>query len=309
MPGGGWRGMTITSLAAADAVATWKLGKRFRSFWALQDCSVTVPAGRVSALVGPNGAGKTTLLHLLAGLSSATSGQGLVFGRAPGEDNGFLSDIGFLAQEIPLYRRFSSADHITMGRHLNPRWDGDSARARIRSLGIPLDKQVGRLSGGQRAQVALALALAKRPRLLLLDEPVAALDPLARRDFLTALAEAVAGGDLTVVLSSHLVSDLDRVCDHLILLAASEVQLCGGIAEILGSHKVLTGPHEDTSAVGPHHKIIRTARDARLATLLVRTSGPIRDPAWKIRDASLEEVVLAYMGQAAAPLSVAEVAR
>ena len=179
---------------------------------ALRDCSVTVPAGSVSALIGPNGAGKTTLLHLLAGLSSASSGQAFVFARAPGEDTRFLSDIGFLAQQVPLYRRFSSADHITMGSHLNPRWDGDSARARIRSLEIPLDKQVGRLSGGQRAQVALALALAKRPRLLLLDEPLAALDPLARRDFLTVLTGAVADGELVVArhLSSTQVIDIAR---------------------------------------------------------------------------------------------------
>ncbi len=297
--------MKIISLPAADAVATWELGKRFRSFWALQDCSVTVPAGRVSALVGPNGAGKTTLLHLLAGLSAASAGRALIFGRSPGQDSRFLSDVGFLAQEVPLYRRFSSADHISMGQRLNPRWDGGWARARIRSLGIPLDKQVGRLSGGQRAQLALALALAKRPRLLLLDEPVAALDPLARRDFLTILSETVADAELTVVLSSHLVSDLDRVCDHLILLSASRVQLCGGIPEILGSHKVLTGPREGTPAVSRGHEVVNATHDTRFATLLVRVNGPIRDPAWGIRDASLEEVVLAHMSRAAAPLSAA----
>jgi ABC-2 type transport system ATP-binding protein len=262
--------MMTTPPPVADAVATRELGKRFGSFWALRDCSVTVPAGRVSALVGPNGAGKTTLLQLLGGLSAASCGEAFVFGRAPGQDGRFLSDIGFLAQEVPLYRRFSSADHITMGLRLNPRWDSGWATERIRSLGIPLDKQVGRLSGGQRAQLALALALAKRPRLLLLDEPLAALDPRARRDFLAVLAEAVAGGELTVLLSSHLISDLDRMCDHLVLLGSSRVQLCGDIAELLASHRALTGD---------------------------------------VREPSLEEVVLAYMGRAAGPLGAAEDAR
>jgi ABC-2 type transport system ATP-binding protein len=301
--------MTTTSPPADYAVATWKLGKRFGSFWALRDCSVTVPAGRISALIGPNGAGKTTLLQLLAGLSAATCGRARVFGRAPGQDGRFLSDIGFLAQEIPLYRRFTSADHLAMGSRLNPRWDGDWAQARLESLGIPLDKQAGRLSGGQRAQLALALALAKRPRLLLLDEPVAALDPLARRDFFVVLSEAAAGGDLTVLLSSHLVSDLDRVCDHLILLAAAEVQLCGDMAEILGRHKVLTGSVEDAPAISRRHEVLNAPGGTRSASLLIRASGPVHDPAWQVRDPNLEEVVLAYMGRARARLGAAGVSR
>jgi ABC-2 type transport system ATP-binding protein len=228
--------------SGADAVTAIGLGKRFGACWALRDCSVTVPGGRVAALAGPNGAGKTTLLRVLAGLSSASSGEARVFGRLPGAGPAFLADIGFLAQEVPLYRRLSSADHITMGRHLNPRWDSRSATERLSALGIPPDRQVGRLSGGQRAQVALALALAKRPRLLLLDEPLAALDPLARRDFMTMLAGAVSGGALTVVLSSHLIADLDRVCDHLILLADGEVRFCGSITELLGRHQAQHGP-------------------------------------------------------------------
>ena len=145
----------------------------------------------------------------------------------------YLAEIGFLAQEIPLYRRLTAEDHIGIGAHLNPRWDGESVRARLGGLRIPLDRPVGTLSGGQRAQVALALTLAKRPRLLLLDEPLAALDPLARQNFLATLAEAAAGGDLTIVLSSHLIADIERVCDHLILLAESRVQLCGDIETLL----------------------------------------------------------------------------
>jgi ABC-2 type transport system ATP-binding protein len=225
------------------AIETHELSKRYRRVSALTECTVSVPEGRVSALVGPNGAGKTTLLRMLAGLVSPTGGTARVLGGVPRQDPAFLADIGFLAQEIPLYRRFSAGDHIRIGAHMNPRWDASLARNQLEKLRIPLGQRVGALSGGQRAQVALALTLAKRPRLLLLDEPVAALDPLARRNFLATLTTAVAdaGGDLTAVLSSHLVTDLERVCDHLILLAGSRVQLCGDIDTLLASHKVVAG--------------------------------------------------------------------
>src|ERR1700678_4443750 len=222
------------------AIETRGLTKRYRRITALSDCSVMVPEGRISALVGPNGAGKTTLLRLLVGLASPTSGEAAILGRAPRQDPAFLAEIGFLAQEIPLYRRISAEAHIVIGAHMNPRWDGQSVRDRLRGLNIPLDAAVGTLSGGQRAQVALALTLAKRPRVLLLDEPVAALDPLARRHFLATLTSAVAdaAGLLTVVLSSHLVTDLERVCDHIILMAGSRVQLCGDTGTLLAEHKM-----------------------------------------------------------------------
>jgi len=277
------------------------LSKRYRRVTALSDCTITVPEGRISALIGPNGAGKTTLLRLLAGLARPSGGEVAVLGGAPRQDPAFLAGIGFLAQEIPLYRRMSAEDHIRAGAHLNPRWDGASARDRLRGLNIPLDRAVGTLSGGQRAQVALALALAKRPRLLLLDEPVAALDPLARRHFLGTLTEAVADGDLTVVLSSHLVADLERVCDHLILLAASQVQLCGDIDALLAEHKTLVGPRRDTSAIERTHKVVHKVQTARQATLLLRLGGPVIDPAYQAEDVSLEDLVLAYMGAEAAP--------
>ena len=170
-----------------SAIETRGLTKRYRRVTALSDCSITVPEGRISALIGPNGAGKTTLLRLLAGLASPTSGEAAILGAAPRQDPAFLAVIGFLAQEIPLYRRMSAEAHIGIGAHMNPRWDGQSVRDRLRGLNIPLDTAVGTLSGGQRAQVALALTLAKRPKVLLLDEPVAALDPLARRHFLATL--------------------------------------------------------------------------------------------------------------------------
>src|SRR6202161_2712459 len=216
------------------------LPKRYRRVSALTDCTVTVPEGRVSARVGPSGAGKTTLLRSLAGLASQTGGTASVLGGPPRQDPAFLAEVGFLAQEIPLYRRFTSEDHIRIGAHLNPSWDAALVRTRLTELRIPLDQRVGTLSGGQRAQVALVLTLAKRPRLLLLDEPFAALDPLARRNFVGALTSAVTdgAGRLTVVLSSHLVTDLERVCDHLILLAGSRVQLAGDIDTLLAEHRV-----------------------------------------------------------------------
>ncbi len=282
-------------------IQTRGLSKRYRKVTALTEATITVPEGRISALIGPNGAGKTTLLRLLAGLARPTGGEVAVLGGTPRQDPAFLADVGFLAQEIPLYRRLSAEDHIAAGAHLNPRWDGVSVRHRLESLGIPLDQTVGTLSGGQRAQLALSLTLAKRPRLLLLDEPVAALDPLARRQFLAHLAEAVADGGLTVVLSSHLVADLERTCDHLILLAASRVQLCGDIDTLLAEHQVLVGPRKDTTAIERDHTLVQAVRTARQTTLLIRRNGPVIDPAFETADVGLEELVLGYMGQHAGP--------
>jgi len=280
-----------------DVIETSGLTKRYRRVTALGDCTISVPQGRISALVGPNGAGKTTLLRLLAGLAAPTAGRATVLGGRAGQDPAYVAQIGFLAQEIPLYRRRTAAEHIGIGAHLNPRWDGESVRTRLGGLKIPLDRPVGTLSGGQRAQVALALTLAKRPRLLLLDEPLAALDPLARRNFLAALAEASAGGDLTIVLSSHLIADIERVCDHLILLAASRVQLCADVETLLAQHRVLTGPRKDTTAIARAHTVVREDTTRRQTTLLVRLNGPVIDPAWAVDEPNLEEIVLGYMSQ------------
>src|SRR5580704_10145963 len=280
------------------AIETRGLTKRYRRVTALSECDITVPEGRISALVGPNGAGKTTLLRLLVGLASPTSGEAAILGNAPRQDPAFLSEIGFLAQEIPLYRRMSAEEHLGIGAHMNPRWDGQSVRDRLRGLNIPLDAAVGTLSGGQRAQVALALTLAKRPRVLLLDEPVAALDPLARRHFLGTLTAAVAdaGGELTVMLSSHLIADLERVSDHLILVSSSHVQLCGEVDELLAEHTMLVGPVKDTAPLERTHHVVHAVRTPRQARLLVRLGGPVIDPAYEAEDISLEELVLGYMG-------------
>jgi ABC-2 type transport system ATP-binding protein len=264
------------------AIETRGLTKQYGRVTALGDCTISVPAGRMSALVGPNGAGKTTLLRLLAALCAPSAGEAAVLGSTPGQDPGYLAGIGFLAQDIPLYRRLTAQDHIGFGAHLNRHWDGDSVRARLSGLRIPLDRPVGALSGGQRAQVALALTLAKQPRLLLLDEPLAALDPLARQEFLATLAEASAAGDLTVVLSSHLIADIERVCD---------------IDALLDSHRILIGPRKDTAPVGGSHAIVQENTTVRQTTLLVRLNGPVIDPAWTVEQPNLEEIVLAYMRQ------------
>jgi ABC-2 type transport system ATP-binding protein len=282
-----------------NAIETKGLGKQYRSFWALKDCSINVPKGSVSALVGPNGAGKTTLLKLLVSLNKPSEGKAVVLGLSPSQDAAYISEIGYLAQEIPMYSRLNAKEHITMGQHLNSDWDSELAIKRLNELSIPLDRPVGKLSGGQRAQVALGLALAKKPKLLLLDEPVAALDPLARVDFLKSLAQAVtdADGELTVVMSSHLLADLERVCDHMIILASGETQLCEDIETTLKSHKLLVGVHKE-AVDSDKYTIIQQSDTARETSLLVRLNdSKYHDPHWHIRDVDIEEIVLAYMGQ------------
>jgi ABC-2 type transport system ATP-binding protein len=292
----------------APAIETVALSKRYRSTWGLRDCSIEVPEGRISALVGPNGAGKTTLLRLLVGLRRPTSGEARVLGRAPAQDEDFLASFGFLAQEIPLYRQLSAAEHLRIGAHLNRRWDA-AAEQRLTVLRIPLHRPVHSLSGGQHAQVALSLALAKRPRVLLLDEPLAALDPLARREFLTSLADVTVEGDVTVVLSSHLVHDLERVCNHLILLAGSRVRLCADIDDVLGAHRVLVGPRRSTAELERLFTVVKATQTERQSRVLARLDGLVLDPAWEVSEVGLEDIILAYMSQdealTAGPLSMA----
>ena len=278
------------------ALETADLGKRYGSFWALRDCTLEIPAGSVTALVGPNGAGKTTLLHLAVGLTEPTAGEVRVLGASPRD---VLARVGFVAQEHPLYRSFTVAEMLELGRRLNPSWDGQAARTRVDALGLPLRKKIGALSGGQRSQVALTLALAKRPELLLLDEPVASLDPLARREFLQSLMEAVAETGLTVLLSSHIVADLERVCDHLVILAGGHTQLAGPIEEILATHRLLTGPRNEAAALARVHEVVRERHTERQTTLLVRANGHLYDAAWEPHELDLEEIVLGYLGSGA----------
>jgi ABC-2 type transport system ATP-binding protein len=275
------------------AVEARGLGKRYRSNWALRDCDLVLPAGRVIALVGPNGAGKTTLLQLAAGLIRPTTGSVALFGElAPAESAPALAQLGYVAQDHPLYGRFRVSDLLRMGRALNPGWDQALAERRLADLDIPLDKPAGRLSGGQQAQLALTLALAKRPRLLILDEPVASLDPLARRDFMKTLMATVADGDLTVLLSSHNVAELERVCDHLVLITGGRVQLEGDIDTLLDGHRSLTGPNAHVPD-GPG--VIHVDRGDRHAHVVAQVGAAEPIPGWEARPVSLEDLVLAYL--------------
>jgi ABC-2 type transport system ATP-binding protein len=292
-------------MSASLALSCDALGKRYGSRWALSDCTLEIPSGTVTALVGPNGAGKTTLLQLAVGLSKPTAGDVRVLGHSPRrEAAAILPRIGFLAQEHPLYAGFTIAETLKLGRKLNPTWDEGLALDRIQSLDLPLRQKVGKLSGGQQAQVALTLALAKRPELLLLDEPVASLDPLARREFLQAVMEAVAETGMTVVLSSHIVADLERVCDHLVILSSARVQLAGPIEAIVASHRLLTGPRTDPAAVARVHDVIRASHTERQTTLLVRANGHVYDSSWQQHEVDLEEIVLAYLGYDSTSASV-----
>ncbi len=296
------------AMPAIDAIA---LGKRYGHVWGLEECSVQVPKGAISALLGPNGSGKTTLLRMVSGFATASAGTVRVLGREPAQNVEFLTSVGYLAQEMPLYRRLNVAEHLELGRRLNPRWDDSVARERLFALRVPFDRPVATLSGGQHAQVALAMAVAKMPEVLLLDEPVAALDPLARAEFLASLAAAAAGTGLTVLLSSHLLRDVEQVCDHVVLLASSRVQLCATTEALVSSHRVLVGPRRGLSECERLFDIVRATHTERQSRLLVRSIGPLLGPDWEVFEPDLEEIVLAYMGHdrdggtvTAGPLSV-----
>jgi ABC-2 type transport system ATP-binding protein len=258
------------------------LGKRYRHAWALRDCSLAIPEGRVVALVGPNGAGKTTLLHLATGLLAPSAGEIRVFGAPPASGPQVLARIGFVAEML------------RYGARLNPGWDQAVADRWLERFQLPPDRRVGQLSGGQHTQLAVALTLAKRPRLLLLDEPMADLDPLVRHDLTRLLMEAVAADGLTVVLSSHVLAELATVCDYLVLLAVGRVQLAGDTEELLAGHKLLVGPRRDPPRAGPH-QVVAASHTDRQTTLLVRTVGAVHDPSWAVHDVGLEQLVLAYM--------------
>jgi len=280
---------------------TSRLGKRYRRLWALADCTLSIPGGHVVGLVGPNGAGKSTLLNLAVGLLAPTAGTIEVLGSPPAAGPAELARVGYLAQDAPVYAGLSVADHLRLGARLNPGWDAELARDRVERLDLDPHQKAGTLSGGQRAQLALTLAVAKRPELLILDEPVASLDPLARREFLADLMEATAEQELSVVLSSHLVADLERVCDYLIVLVGSRVRVAGPVDELLAAHHLLAGPRRDPATLPDELTVISSSHTDVQTTLLVRASGPVLDPAWTISEVGLEDLVLAYMSQAAAP--------
>ena len=274
----------------ADALA-----KRYGRTEALKDCTLAVPEGHVAALVGPNGAGKTTLLNLAVGLTAPSKGGLTVLGGKPPGSLAALDAIAFVAQDTPLYKSLSAADMVHLTGNLNRHFDQPYAEARLADLGIALQRKAGKLSGGQQAQLALTLALARRPRLLVLDEPVAMLDPIARHDFMATVLTAAADDGVSVLLSSHVLTELERVADYLIVLSAGRVQMAGEVDDLLASHRLLTGPasQAETYAGGP---VVHVRRGGAQAHLLVRATADDPVPSgWESHPVGLEELAFAYL--------------
>jgi len=276
------------------------LGKRYGRTWALRECTLAVPAGHVAALAGPNGAGKTTLLNLAVGLTAPSAGAVTVLGGRPPGSPAALDGIAFVAQDTPLYKNLSAADLLHLTANLNRRFDQPYARARLADLDIPLKRKAGRLSGGQQAQLALTLALARRPRLLVLDEPVAMLDPVARHDFMASVLTAAADDGVSVLLSSHVLTELERVADYLILLSRGRVQVAGEIEDLLASHRLLTGPAAEAGRYA-ERPVVHVQRGEAQAHLLVRAGAddPV-PPGWEAHPVGLEQLALAYLREPAA---------
>jgi ABC-2 type transport system ATP-binding protein len=279
-----------------NVIETSGLGKRYGGTWALRECTVAIPAGHVAALVGPNGAGKTTLLNLAAGLAAPSAGGVTVLGGRPAGSAAALDGIGFVAQDTPMYKNLSARDMLHLTRNLNRRFDQAYAEARLGELGIPLKRRAGKLSGGQQAQLALTLALARRPRLLVLDEPMAMLDPIARHDFMALVMTAMAADGVSVVLSSHVLAELERVADYLILMSRGRVQLAGEVDDLLASHCMLTGPAAEADRYAERLMVVHARRGEAQAHLLVRAAAydPV-PPGWEAHPVGLEELALAYL--------------
>jgi ABC-2 type transport system ATP-binding protein len=271
------------------------LGMRYGRRPALTDCTLDIPPGHVVGLVGPNGAGKSTLLKLACGLLTPTSGEISVLGHTPGSDPEQLARVGFLAQDAPVYQNLSIADHLRLGARLNPRWDRDFAERRVAGLELDPSQKAGKLSGGQRAQLALTVAAAKKPDLLLLDEPVASLDPLARRGFLKHLMESVAEHETSVILSSHLISDLERVCDYLIVLVSSRVRLTGEVDELIAAHHRIVCTRREPEALPAGLEVVSAEHTDRQSTFVVRSDAPLPAGDWAAERLSMEDLVLTYM--------------
>ncbi|WP_411083879.1 ABC transporter ATP-binding protein [Streptomyces sp. cmx-18-6] len=292
---------TPNKTAGSWALEARGLGKRYLRGWALRDCSFRIPAGRICGLVGPNGAGKSTLLGLASRQVQPTTGELSVFGVST-DDDAVLPRFAFLGQDKPLFKRFTVADTLRMGAELNPGWDAAAATRIVRSGNVPLDARVGTLSGGQRTRVAFALAFGKRPDLLLLDEPMADLDPLARDEMSTLLmSEAIERGT-TVVMSSHMLTELEDMCDYLLVVAAGRIRMAGDADALVPAHSLVTGVTRD-GALPPEldrHTVVETRVQGRQFHAMVRPKGPL--PAdWEIAEPSLEEVLLAHLRSPDAP--------
>ena len=287
-----------------NVLETSGLGKRYGSTWVLRECTLAIPAGHVAALLGPNGAGKTTLLNIAVGLAAPSAGAVTVLGGRPPGSPAALDGIAFVAQDTPLYKNLSAADMLHLTRNLSRRFDQHYAETRLGELGIPLKRKAGRLSGGQQAQLALTLALARRPKLLVLDEPVAMLDPVARHDFMAIVLMAAAEDGVSVLLSSHVLAELERVASYLILLSRGRVQVAGEVDDLLATHRVLTGPATEADKYA-QRPVVHVQRGRAQAHLLVRATAddPV-PPGWEAHQTGLEELALAYLrepGAAALP--------
>jgi ABC-2 type transport system ATP-binding protein len=285
-----------------NVIETSGLGKCYGKAWALRECTLTMPAGSLTALVGPNGAGKSTLMNMAVGLTPPTEGTATVLGGQAIGSPAALDDIAFMAQDAPVYKNLSVADMLHLTRNLNRRFDGAFARERLADLAIPLKKKSGKLSGGQQAQVALTLALARRPRLLILDEPLSALDPLARKDFMTTVMTTMADEGTSVLLSSHALAELERMADYLIVLGGGQLRMAGEVDELLAAHRVLTGPAAEADRYARQLSVVQATRAEAQAHLLVRSGGgddPV-PPGWEAHPVGLEELTLAYLRAAGA---------
>ena len=291
--------MTDDTDSSTPALQADRLGRRYGRVWGLRDCTLEVPAGAIAGLVGPNGAGKTTLLQMIIGLLQPTEGQVSVFGQTSHADAAAtLARVSFVAQDHPLYRDFSVADMFHLGRAMNPGWDQELAQERMDRLGIPLKRKVKHLSGGQQAQISLTMALAKRAPLLVLDEPVSSLDPVARLEFMRDVMATAADTGLTVLIASHVVSELERFCDWLIVLTSGHVQIAGPVDGLIAEHRLLTIPRATPDAELPGLRIHRTDSD-RHSTALVR-ADPARlaarlRPGWQADPVGFEQLVMAYL--------------
>lgn len=285
------------------------LTKRYGRREALSEVDLRIPAGRVVGLVGPNGAGKSTLLNLACGLLQPTSGSLRVLGSLPAADAAHLARVGFVAQNTPVYPSFSVADHLRLGARLNPSWDGGLAERRITQVGLNSGQKAGRLSGGQRAQLALTIAAAKRPELLIFDEPAAALDPLARQGFMVNLMEFVAELGASAVLSSHLLGDIEQVCDYLLVLCDSRIQVAGEVRDLLAGHHRLVAPRGDLGRLPGGVEVVRMEHDARRSSAVVRTDLPPSQIPFRAGHVTLEELVLGYMSRANTPADAGEAVR
>src|SRR5580692_1613490 len=289
----------VTYNGSVPALRTTQLGRRYGRTWGLRDCTLEVPAGVIAGLVGPNGAGKTTLLEMIIGLLEPTEGEVSVFGETSrAETAQTLARVGYVAQDHPLYRDFTVAEMFHLGRAMNPSWDQQLAAARVDALDIPLNRKIKRLSGGQRAQVSLTMALAKRAPMVVLDEPVSSLDPVARLEFMRDVMASAADAHLTFLISSHVVSELERFCDWLIVLANGRMQLAGPATDLLAAHRLLTVPRATPGAELPGTAIHRTDSD-RHSTVLVRT-GPAQlagreYPGWQADPVGFEQLIMAYL--------------